>query len=176
MLPAFKNCHPPRGQADFLQQRFNGFGSFVRPQVTLEVAALVLGAGHNRHSVRAGLERLDQIRNIYFSGAGQADRPDGVATRIGGKAGKMLGRQMVGAVEDAGFQGLTVWMRGLSDVAGNRWRGSPTKGRDLLCADRKTVPGLAPILVFNSRIRRCEFYPSKAEVSITCFVMNIITV
>jgi hypothetical protein len=45
----------------------------MRPQIALEVAALVLLACHNRHTVRAGFERLEQVRNIHLPGAGQTD-------------------------------------------------------------------------------------------------------
>ena len=86
---------PAGGQADFLQQRFDGFGAFVRPEVALEVAALVLLAGHNRHAVRAGFKSLDQIRNIHLSGTGQTDGLDGVALQVVAKAGKLAGRQIV---------------------------------------------------------------------------------
>jgi hypothetical protein len=76
LFPALENCHPARGQAYFPQQPFDGFGALVRPQIALEVAALVLLAGHNRHTVRAGFKRLKQVRNIHLSGTGQTDGPN----------------------------------------------------------------------------------------------------
>jgi len=67
--------------------------------------------GHNRDTVRAGLKRLDQIRNINFSGTGQTDGLDGVALRTMAKAGKLVGRQVVGAIKNVRFQSSLVHKR-----------------------------------------------------------------
>jgi hypothetical protein len=108
LFPALKNRHPACGHANFFQQRFDGLGAFVCPQVALEVAALVLFAGHNRHTIRAGFKRLDQIRNIHLPGTGQTDGLDGVALQAVAKAGKLVGRQIIGAIKNVRFQSSLV--------------------------------------------------------------------
>jgi hypothetical protein len=75
------------------------------------MAALVLGAGHNRHAVRAGFKRLDQIRNIHLPGTGQADGLDGVALPAAAQAGKRVGGQIVGAIKNVRFQSSLVHKR-----------------------------------------------------------------
>jgi hypothetical protein len=103
LFAALEHRHPARGHADFLQQGFDGLSALVRPQIALEMTALVFFAGNYYDTVGAGLKRLDQVRDIHLARTGQTDGLDDVSLHALAKAGKLAGLQIIGAIKNIRF-------------------------------------------------------------------------
>jgi hypothetical protein len=59
--------------SDLFEKIIDGFGTFFRTHVSLNMPALTQLARYYYNPIGSGLKCFDQVRNVNFSGTGQAD-------------------------------------------------------------------------------------------------------